>query len=424
MPGDIATSASARRANAARVLRELCERPAEDAEMSSNELMNATGMSRPTVLAAAEHLVHLGWAHESSDRLAGRPAGRGRPSRYFSFTAGAGHVLGIDIGAHSVRVHVCDLRGTLIGERQQHFGDPGIAAEQRLDQVRGLAVAAVTEAGLRPADVLAVCIGTSGTVDTQGVVRLRTGIPGFLDINLRASLAPDFTTHVYVENDCNLALIAERWRGRATTAQDVACLLAGERLGVGLCTSGTLVRGHDNAARDLGFLSLMGGYTDADAIAARARDHGALLVAELAAHGTGPAAGAPGAQLYALAEGDPDRVSAAVVFEAARLGDPGVTAVLAQALEAAARAITTLSMLLAPELVVLTGAVAAAGDVLLPPLRRRLAELAPRTPRVEASPLGEHAVVTGAVRLALDAAHTHYLAPLRPSPTARRGATA
>lgn len=55
-------------------------------------------------------------------------------------------------------------------------------------------------------------------------------------------------------------------------------------------------------------------------------------------------------------------------------------------------------------------------------VRCRLGELAPHTTCVEASPLGEHAVVTRAGGLALDAADTHYLAPLRPASTVQAGA--
>ncbi|WBB62028.1 ROK family protein [Streptomyces sp. WMMC500] len=415
MPADIATAASARRVNAAHVLRKLRVRTPAEAEMSSGDLMDATGMSRPTVLAAAEHLVRLGWVRENS---AGRSAGRGRPARVFSFAATAGYVLGIDIGAHSVRVALADLHGASVGQGRHEFGDPGISPGQRIAQVRTLAAETVRGAGLRNDQVLAVCVGTSGTVDVNGVVRLRTGIPGFVGVDLRAALAQDFSSYVCVENDCNLALIGERWRGCARSSKDVVSLLAGERLGVGMCADGTLVRGHENGARDLGFLSLQGGYSDEDAIAARVRDLGALLVARLAAHGSPPRSGIPGAELYELTGGDPRRVTASGVFEASRRGDAGMAVVLDEGLEAAALAIATLSMLLAPELVVITGAVAAGGDVLLPPLRRRVAGLMPLVPRIEASPLRENAVVTGAVRLALDAAEAHFLDELAPAPPA------
>ena len=67
-----------------------------------------------------------------------------------------------------------------------------------------------------------------------------------------------------------------------------------------------------------------------------------------------------------------------------------------------ARAVAVLATLLNPELVVIGGAVAAAGDALLEPLRRRLPGLTATPPRVTASGLGDHVVVAGAVRLALD----------------------
>ncbi len=138
----------------------------------------------------------------------------------------------------------------------------------------------------------------------------------------------------------------------------------------------------------------------------------------MAAPGTPPRPGTPGAELRTLTDADPRRVSARDVFEAVRRGDLGAAGALEEGLETAVRAIATVTMLLAPELVVVTGAVAGAGDVLLPPPRRRLTDLVPRVPRVEASPLREHAVVTGAVRLALDTAETDYLDPLAPAPRA------
>lgn len=416
MAGDIATSAWAREVNAARILTELRRRPPDRGEMSSGDLMDATGMSRPTVHAAAQRLVELGWVRETSDRAGGRTQGRGRPSRVFSFTPTAGYVLGIDIGAHSVRIALADLHGETTAESQTEFDDPSISPRRRIARVRELAVDVVRQAGLRNEQVLAVCVGTSGTVDAEGVVRLRTGIPGFLGVDLHAALAQDFGEHVRVENDCNLALIGERWRGNAGAFDDVVCLLAGERLGVGMCTGGTLVRGHVNSARDLDFLSLMGRHSSEDGIASTVRHGGASMLAKMSARAEPPGPGTPGAGLYALVAGDPERVSARDVFEAARQGDTGAAAIVEEGLEAAAYALGTLTMLLAPELVVITGAVAAVGDVLIPPLRRRLAELVPRVPRVEASPLRDQAVVTGAVRLALDTAEHQYLDTLAPPP--------
>jgi hypothetical protein len=67
-------------------------------------------------------------------------------------------------------------------------------------------------------------------------------------------------------------------------------------------------------------------------------------------------------------------------------------------------------------LVVISGTVAAASETLLDPVRHKLAEVSIATPEVAASALQRNAVVTGAVRLALDRAENQYLAQLATSP--------
>lgn len=69
----------------------------------------------------------------------------------------------------------------------------------------------------------------------------------------------------------------------------------------------------------------------------------------------------------------------------------------------AGRAIVTMALVLNPELVVIAGGVSGAGEILLTPLRRQLAEMARLPPRLELSTLGARVVVLGAIRHALDA---------------------
>lgn len=409
---DVADTAYVRRLNALRVLRSLRAGPA----MSASELISATGMSRPTVHAAAQHLAGLGWVTETavSDHATGTPR-RGRPARVFAFRADAGHVLGIDIGAHTARTALADLRGETVADGQITFEDPDIAPQERIGLVRELAAATVREAGFEPGHVLSVCVGTSGTVGETGVVSVRTGIPGFLGVDLRAAVGQDFGRHVAVENDCNLAAVAERWRGVAAGTENVVCLLAGERLGVGVFTGGTLLRGHHNQARDLSFLKLMP-HSTPEGIALLARSRGAELVAGLARRSGAPAPGTPASVLYDLVQGNPRRVDAETVFQAIREGDTAASGILDHALASAARAVATLTMIFAPELVVISGAVAAAGDVLLEPLRRRVESITGSVPELAASPLTHRAVVTGALHHALQHTQVHYLDALAPAP--------
>ncbi|MFI5608741.1 ROK family transcriptional regulator [Amycolatopsis sp. NPDC051903] len=373
---EVAGSALVRRLNAGRLLEQLRRGEA----MSTNELVDRTGLSRPTVHAAAEHLKQLGWV----DEQAGPVAGRGRPSRVFAFRPGAGYVLGVDIGAHTVRVRLADLRGADVVSSERVFPDPSIGAASRVASVRALLEATLASASVRVGQVLCVCVGTSGPVSADGVVRLRTGIPGFLDLDLRAEFTRGYGWDVLVENDCNLAALGERWRGLAVSAQNVVCLLAGERLGAGIIVDGRLVRGHQSSAGGLDFLRLMGDSSSADGIASLLRAH----------------TGRP----------------AESVFDAATSGDAAAAAAVSAAVAPVASAIATIGVLLDPELVVISGAVAAAGEALATPIRSHLATLGVAAPRVAASPLREQAVITGAVRLALERAESRYLQGLLAAP--------
>ncbi|MGW2477508.1 ROK family protein [Streptomyces sp. NPDC001665] len=405
-------SAMVRQLNASRVLAVL--RAAPEEPWSSNDLVEETGMSRPTVLAAADHLAELGWVTGSVSRAA---AGRGRPSRAFVFRRDAGYVLGVDIGARTVRVVVADLTGRSVAEDEHTFGDPGMPSGERLEAVIRTATGTLERAGVPGERLLAVCAGSSGTVAADGTVRVRSGIPGFVGVNLPDALGRVFDCAVVAENDCNLAVIAERWRGFASGSENVVCMLAGERLGVGIVVHGRLVHGHAGGAGELGFLSLMDGFTAAEGLASRARSEGRRRVAALSARHAGRLPeDTPGAVLHALAGGEAARVDAPLVFEALRAGDTAAPEILEHVLGPAARAIATVSLLLDPELVVIGGAVADAGDVLLPPLEDMVARLTEAPPKLAFSPLSDRAVVLGAVRLALDTAQARFHDPLAPAP--------
>jgi predicted NBD/HSP70 family sugar kinase len=106
--------------------------------------------------------------------------------------------------------------------------------------------------------------------------------------------------------------------------------------------------------------------------------------------------------LWILVGGDPTRVDAETVFAAAQASDPLAADIIERAITTPARAIAILALVLNPELVVIGGAVAKAGNVLLEPLARHLEQLTRLPPRLEASTLAERGVLVGAVRHALD----------------------
>jgi predicted NBD/HSP70 family sugar kinase len=209
-----------------------------------------------------------------------------------------------------------------------------------------------------------------------------------------------------VDNDANLAVLAERWRGAAQGVDNVVVLLAGERLGAGICLGGRLIRG-SGAAGEMRFLELVEGVGNTDAVGGMCRELGAVAAAEIIAGDRPEAPG--GSVLVELCRRHPEDVTAEMVVEAARRGDPAAVEVVGVVMERTARAAAVVSTLLDPELLVLAGGPAGAGDVLLPVFDRQLSQLNSARPRLAASALGDHAALMGAVRVGLDHALEHLL---------------
>ncbi|WP_077490586.1 ROK family protein [Sinomonas mesophila] len=350
--------------------------------LSVSELMDHTRLTRATVIAVCEDLVQRGWAEEP-DVPRGPGPQKGRPARRFAFRADAGAVLGIDLGVAKATVLVADLRGETLA--QATSGMPAEAEAQRIDTIAATALRALEACGRSPRDVLAVGAGMAAPVDREGRVVGGQAFWGQFDFGLAEALDERFGWRVLLENDANLAALAEQWRGAARGVEDVAVMLAGERVGAGVLESGRLLRGHGGGFGELAFLSMVDGVGAPAGIAQLAREWGAEAATE------GGLGGMP-----------PEEVSAEAVFAAATDGDEAARAVLDRIALVMARVVAILSTVFNPELVVIGGAVADAASRLLPRIRAQLPALTATPARVEVSPLGGRAVTLGAVRRALD----------------------
>ncbi|MEP6563008.1 MAG: ROK family transcriptional regulator [Nakamurella sp.] len=398
--------------------------------VTATEIMAATGLSRPTVHAVCDDWIGLGWVTEVEGR---KPEGAGRPgrrNRCYEFNSRAGFVLGIDLGATSIRVRLSDLRGENLAEEIHHSGHAEISGRDRIAQTRRTIKLVLTAAGVAAESVLATAVGVASPVDSGGrAYGAEHYLRGLSGDDLRKLIGRGYSWPVLLENDADLAVLGERWRGVAVGIDNIIVLLAGERLGAGMYLSGRLIRGHRGGAGEMAFLRFVDQVGNTDGIAQTARKLGTLAVgleavlageavpvphalpasnaiASSAATATSGATPAPEtrfrSRLFTLAEGDPNRVEAGMVFAAARDSDQVAHRIVEQVAERMARIIGILATLLNPEVLVLAGAFAPSLDVLLPPLNRRVAAYTEQLLTVRASGLGDNGVVLGATRLAID----------------------
>ncbi|MFH8988071.1 ROK family protein [Streptomyces sp. NPDC017940] len=353
--------AALRRLNTTVVLRALHRRSPQ----TLAELAAGTGLSRPTVDAALEELTGQGWVTEAA---AGERA-RGRPARRFRFRGEAGYVVGADIGLHKMVLLLADLAGTVIAAERRDV-DPGLGGGPRLTLLQNGIDAFLDAHAVRRDLVLARCVGVPGVVDGGGHIT-SVVVPEWSGVDLGRLLADGESGHTLVENDVNLAVLAERWQGAATLAGDVICVLTGHRVSCSLTIGGRLHRGGRGGAGELGLLPLLGMNTAHEAL---------------------------------RWQGDPrpGESEVAALAGAAAADDPRALAALGDFADRITPGIAALALAVDPELVVLTGGATPLGPHLVPLIEERLRPLTLHVPRIALSDLGERGVALGAVRRALD----------------------
>jgi predicted NBD/HSP70 family sugar kinase len=294
-------------------------------------------------------------------------------------------VLGLDLGAHFLRGAISDLRGDI--RARQDVEIAGADAPTALDAITALRASLVEASGLRTELLDGVVMGVPGVVeaDTERI-ELATNVPGLEGRPFAVELRERLGLPVTLENDINLAALGEQWRGVARGIEDFVVLSIGTGLGAGLVLGGELHRGRNGAAGELDY-ARAGREDDIDPCAEAL----SALAAQVASGG--------GTELAPPFE-------PRAIFAAARSGDRVAAAVVDEEARRIALHVVPIASVADVALVVLGGGLGVNGDLLLEPVRRRLAEWLPYPPRVEVSSLGEAAVLTGAlavgVRAALD----------------------
>ncbi|MCQ4213834.1 ROK family transcriptional regulator, partial [Streptomyces longispororuber] len=182
------------------------------------EITRVTGLSRPTVEGVVEGLIEAGLVMETTVEEPGARR-QGRPARKFRFRAEAGHLLGLEIGAHRVAAVLSALDGRIVGSASKDV-DETASAEERIERGRGAVADLLRRAGVPRGSLRAVGVASPGIVDADGTVRLGTALPGWTGLPLGERLRRSFKCPVLVENDANTAAVAEHWKGAAVDSDD------------------------------------------------------------------------------------------------------------------------------------------------------------------------------------------------------------
>ncbi|MFE1438842.1 ROK family protein [Streptomyces sp. NPDC058739] len=364
-------------------------------------LQQATGLSRATVGQRLDRLFRAGWLREGAGGPVGSPLG-GRPSITLEFDGGHAVVLAADLDTRHARVALLSLTGEIHAE---HGGT--LVIEDGPDAVLGELgrwfAELLEKAGHRPEEVCGIGLAVPGPVDSEtGRVVQPPIMPGWDGYDIRGRLARAFSEHtggaevpVLVDNDANLMAYGEQRTGHPDCSAFVLVKVS-TGIGAGVVVGGSLYRGIDGGAGDLGHIRV---------------PEGAQALCRCGSYGCLAAVASGGAVARRLAEAGVPAASGSDVRALLAAGHPEAVGLAREAGRMVGEVLATVVTLLNPGVLMIAGDLA--GTPFLTGVRELLYQRAlPRSTAhldIVTSRLGERAGLVGAGALVVE----HLYAPDR-----------
>jgi glucokinase len=346
------------------------------------ELIEATGLSAPTVGTLVSHLMQSGIVRD----LGTGPSRGGRRPSFMEFNARHGYVAGIDLGPTRTRLAVADLRGERLADRiiptPVRLGPAAL-----LSRVGGALRALMEEAGAPIDRLLAVGAGAPGAVDRErGVVTFAPNLHDWSHVPMRDILERALQAPVQVENDVNLAILGEHWRGAARGHDTCVFIFVGTGIGAGVLIDGELHHGHHFMAGEIAVMCMGPQFIDVDF-----GERGCFETL---------------AGLHALADRWPEASQAdpagwvPTLFESALAGDRKAKKVVEETARLIAIAVANVGAVVDPSLIVLGGALFAQAESLVHEVRKIVERIRRSPMEIVSSALGKEAPLSGCLLVA------------------------
>jgi predicted NBD/HSP70 family sugar kinase len=430
------------------LLRELNDRAALDlllgGEMlTRSQISEYTGVSKVTVAQMLARLEDRGLVTVAGEQA----GGRGPNAALYSVVPSSAYVAGLYVDMDLVSAAVADVTGRRVAEVS---GNPN-GTDDPAELVRRTVERACAAAGVEVSRLSALVIGSPGVVDPRtGDPQLAVNLPAWHEGALDA-IKSAWHTPVVIENDVNLAAMAEQADGAAAGAGDFVLVWLGVGVGLATMLGGRLHRGTTGAAGEIGYLPVHGAplHTDIRHPASGGFQSlaGGSAVRELAARygfaapapaeavrtavaaaskasktietnddGHSDTAGCPGAAAETNGVGQSGTSGGPGAGPAGAASGPGGTggaaeAFLGELAHRVAVGVASVCAVLDPELVVLGGEVGLAGGTALADrVAAAVAGICPSRPRVVPTRVPGEPVLRGAMQAAVAQARTALLA--------------
>ncbi|MEM7060966.1 MAG: ROK family transcriptional regulator [Pseudomonadota bacterium] len=326
--------------NSARVLTEIRRRGGA----ARIDLAEALELSPATVTAIVADLLQNGLVREKDTVTT---SGRGRPRRLLALNPEAGYVAGAKLNTGFLTVAVLDFVGDVIADAKAPVPGPTVNPQEMLESLMKAFDAVLQKAGLTKDQILGFGMGVPGFIERDSGLCHWSPVLRGAPLNVRELLQTRIACPVSVDNDANLATLAELWFGHGRFHRDFLVVTIEHGVGLGVVIDGRLYRGTRGLGAEFGHLKVQ-----MDGALCRCGQRGCLeayvadfaIVREAGAAFPGVAVPGDASQLISM------------LAERARAGEAVPASIFRRAGRMLGLGLANLLNLFDPSLIVLTGA--------------------------------------------------------------------
>lgn len=311
--------------------------------------------------------------------------------------------IGFDVGGTGVQIGVVNEKGEILCKGNM-VTRTDIPVTEQIKAMADCALETLGRSGFGLNDVKSLGAGLPGVVDPRtGRVAFCPNL-GWKDVDFAGEMRRHIDKPVFMDNDATVAALAENVAGVSAGAHSSVFLTLGTGVGGGIVLGGKVWSGAHGVGSEIGHMII-----ELDGEACNCGNRGCLerycsataiiLAARAAVNQYQDSA------ILQKAEGDPMKINAKMVFDAAKEGDELGLTLFHNYVNALAHGIVSIIHFLDPEVIALGGGVSRAGDFLLNALREKVSHLVMYKTlpyaRIELAKLGPDAGIIGAAMLGL-----------------------
>jgi len=335
--------------------------------LSRADIAKTSGLSAPTVSRIIEDLLAEGLVREVGE---GESQG-GRPPTLLKFSDQRNFIIGLDLGTTNIYGVLSDFDAKIVAEvRTPTRIEEGFA--DVMTRTAGVIAELIAEPSVANKRIYGIGMAVAGLINRKRNIVEFSPDFHWHNVDVVESLSRVHPYPIIIDNVTRVMALGEMWYGLGQKFKNLICVNVGYGIGAGIIINGKPLYGPLGLAGEFGHITLekdsplqceCGNFGCLEALAS------GNAIAKAACHRL---LAGDRSLLLELCEGDPKKVTAEIVADAAKKGDTLAWDIFDRAVEYLGIGIAGLVNLFSPEAVVIGGGVAQAGDILFEKVRKTI----------------------------------------------------